>query len=294
MGQDSFDKIGKKVNAFYETSPFPDYDLSFFNTKDDLCLAAYPFPKYLDKILPDMCSVLDVGCGTGQLAAFLSLKPGRKVVGIDFTQKSISKAKALKEKLDLSVKYQQGDILDPSQTLFSKEFDSFDYVLCTGVLHHTGNPELGFQQCCKLLKKGGYVVVGLYNPYGRMLLYLRKLLLKTIFRNNQGMKEYFIKKQIDHVKDKERARGWYHDQYEHPHETTHTVGEVLQWFAQNDIEFVNGIPALSGGQFSFSLTNILKKDQQVDPKKKYFFRQLSWIWTTRNDGGYFIMTGRKK
>ena len=47
-------------------------------------------------------------------------------------------------------------------------------------------------------------------------------------------------------RDKERA--WFADQYRHPHESKHTMGEVLDWFDRTGLSFVRGltgpVPAL--------------------------------------------------
>ena len=96
-------EIGEKVQGFYNKTPFPDYDLARFETKEDLTLAAYSFAKVLDRSIPANASVIDVGTGTGQLSAFLSLR--RECVwGIDFSDSSLKKAKGLKEKLKLTRK----------------------------------------------------------------------------------------------------------------------------------------------------------------------------------------------
>src|SRR3989344_1442679 len=191
-------KVGNIVQGFYNKTPFPDYDLIRFNDKEDLRIVAYPFAKVLDRSIPQGASVIDVGTGTGQLSAFLSLRR-ECVFGIDFSDSSLNKAKALKKKLNLdSWNLKKIDILD------EKQIDSigmkFDYVLCIGVLHHTGDAYKGF-------------------------------------KNNNAIKDWFIRMQIGDVEDKERARGWWNDQYLHPHETTHTVGEVLRWFKKNNIEY---------------------------------------------------------
>lgn len=93
-------EIGNIVQQFYNKTPFPDYELERFKSKEDLKITAYPFAKILDRSIPEDASVIDVGTGTGQLSAFLSLR--RKCVwGIDFSDTSLNKAKALKQKLGL-------------------------------------------------------------------------------------------------------------------------------------------------------------------------------------------------
>ena len=32
----------------------------------------------------------------------------------------------------------------------------------------------------------------------------------------------------------DKRRAWFEDQYRHPHESTHTIGEVLEWFKRTD------------------------------------------------------------
>jgi 2-polyprenyl-3-methyl-5-hydroxy-6-metoxy-1,4-benzoquinol methylase len=287
-------KIGQKVQNFYNKTPFPDYDLSRFTTKEDLELSAWSFAQILDQSIPKDASIIDVGTGTGQLSAYLSLR--RKCVyGIDFSDHSLSKAKALKQKLQLdSWNLRKVDILDPQQI---KEIgQKFDFVLCLGVLHHTGEAYKGFQNIMNLVKPGGFVAIGLYNRYGRILLKLRILLAKTIFKNSDRFKDWAIKLQIGKVEDKERARGWWNDQYLHPHETTHTVGEVIRWFRKNNIEYYETVPSCR--LFNNSDIEIAGVWNNMGEKKPNFlvrlYKQLSWIWTTHREGGYWITFGRKK
>ena len=43
-----------------------------------------------------------------------------------------------------------------------------------------------------------------------------------------------------------KARAWFADQYLHPHESKHTIGEVLEWFDANGVAFVRGVPSVTG------------------------------------------------
>lgn len=286
-------EIGEKVQNFYNKTPFPDYELERFNTKEDLAHAVYPFAKVLDRSIPQNASIIDVGTGTGQLSAFLSLRR-EKVYGIDFSDSSLNKAKKLKEKLNLnSWHLKKVDILDSSQI---EKLGKFDYVLCLGVLHHTGNAYQGFQNIIKLLKPNGYLAVGLYNKYGRIQLKTRKMLSKTIFKNNQKIKDYFIRIQIGDIEDKERARGWWNDQYLHPHETVHTIGEVLDWFKKNNIEYYETIPSTKlFDQTELEISGVWNNYRVNYPNFPVrLCKQLSWILTNQKEGGYWITFGRLK
>ncbi|MBS3140074.1 class I SAM-dependent methyltransferase [Candidatus Woesearchaeota archaeon] len=285
-------EIGREVRLFYNKTPFPDYDLQRFNTKEDLRLAAYPFAKILDQSIPEIASVIDVGTGTGQLSAFLSLRR-KEVWGIDFSEGQLNKADSLKQKLGLkSWTIQKVDILDHEQVQSIGK--QFDYLLCLGVLHHTGNPYDAFKNIIKLLKPNGYIALGLYNTFGRIPLNIRQFLARTVFKNNQAVKDMFIRMQIGDVEDKDRARGWWNDQYCHPHESTHTVGEALSWFKKNKIRFLECVPSLMFFDNSImEVKGIWNTSEKTPSLFTRTVKQLQWISATNREGGYYILFGRR-
>ncbi len=282
----------KSVQEFYNKTPFPDYELDRFNSKEDLRISAYSFAKVLDRSIPKDASIIDVGIGTGQLSAFLSLK--RKCVwGIDFSDSSLSKARALKEKLNLtSWTLKKVDITNEEE--IKKIIKKFDYVLCLGVLHHTENAYDSFKNILSLLKPEGKIAIGLYNKFGRIPLKIRIFLVKTIFKNNQKVKDGFIRLQIGKIEDKERVRGWWNDQYLHPHETTHTIGEVLKWFKKNNIKYYQSVPNVSpkNNECNLEIGGVWNNFNETYPNLLLrIYYQLKWIYTTHKEGGYWITFG---
>jgi 2-polyprenyl-3-methyl-5-hydroxy-6-metoxy-1,4-benzoquinol methylase len=146
-------KVGQIVKEFYNKTPFPNYELDRFNNKEDLKLSASEFARVLDRSIPEDASIIDIGTGTGQLSAFLSLRR-KYVYGIDFSNSSLKKAISLKQKLKLdSWHLKKVDISDIKQ--IEDIGMRFDYVLCLGVLHHTENPYRSFKNILNLLKGGG-------------------------------------------------------------------------------------------------------------------------------------------
>src|SRR5262245_45906611 len=94
------DAVLRVVNEFYEANPFPGFDPGKYETRADLARRASWYAQRLDAEIPFDASVVDVGCGTGQLACFLASK-GRRVLGVDYSQRSLALAQALKENLAL-------------------------------------------------------------------------------------------------------------------------------------------------------------------------------------------------
>lgn len=284
------DAIADEVKKFYNEVPFPGYDHRKYNSRLDLYKNANIFARRLDHEIPYNARVVDIGCGTGQMASFLSLKD-REVLGLDFSSASLEKAKALADKLGLpNVSFGLADVL----ALPKPEY-SFDYIFCCGVLHHTSDPYRGFTNILKYGKSGSYVILGLYNRYGRSFLKLKRFLHNKARRLSSG-KRHSAAAGL-HGKsenDEEKDYSWFLDQYEHPYESSHTVGEVLEWFKDNDLDYVYSIPPLrlfrSGGKFS----NLFGTNDGT-PRPGAFLRflaQMKWIVSLRKTGGYFVTIGR--
>jgi len=285
MSNETRYRVGRKVRAFYEGCSFPGYE--DFQTPADLIEKAKRgiYARLLDEQLPLGLGVhiLDAGCGTGQLAIFLSLVR-RQVVGVDFSYNSLLKATTFRGKFGLdNVRFAQMDLFAPGL----KE-ESFDYVFCNGVLHHTADAYGAFQNLCRLVKPRGYLTVGLYNTYGRLPLYLRRWIFQMTHDRLTWLDFFMRQRAIG----PEKRRIWFMDQYRNPHDTTLTVDEVLEWFRKNGFQYVNSIPRITlrerdtGGQRLF-------EPQEPGNRLEHLLCQLGWIVSKGREGGFFITIGRR-
>ena len=242
------------------------------------------YAQLLDEQIPFRVNVLDVGCGTGQLSAFLSLAQ-RKVVGIDLSFESLRKANSFRLNHRMKrVAFAQADIFR-----IPIRDRTFDFVICNGVLHLTGDARSGFRILCNLVKPRGYVIVGLYNKCGRLLMDLRRLIFR-ITGDRLRWIDYSWRRRFSEPAKREI---WFMDQYKNPHETRHTVDEVLAWFGENDIEFVNSVPKITLTE-DFTGRERLFEVHDRGTRIEHLLRQLSWIFTKSREGGFFLMIGRKK
>jgi SAM-dependent methyltransferase len=164
------------------------------------------------------------------------------------------------------------------------EPERFDVILCCGVLHHTPDPFAGFQKLLPLLKPGGHIVVGLYNRYGRLQTDLRR----QVFRCTGGRMKWIDPILRSGALGEAQRQAWFADQYLHPHESKHTVGEVIQWFDNTGVEFVRCI-------FPHTLADVdnLFESQMQPAKADRFFIQAREAIVGGREGGLFLMIGRK-
>ncbi len=280
------DKTVEKVIDFYTEAPFPNYeesdDKSSINYKGEKNYLAREFKKFIGFNK----NILEVGCGTGQLSLYFAIGNNNRVYALDPTLASINLGRNFSKKNKIqNVKFINADIFDD---IFHEK--TFDFIWTNGVLHHTKNPNLAFDVISKYLKKNGYILVGLYNKYGRLRTVLRQYLYKLF-----GKKIVMIlDPTLRNIKkgNTQQIKSWIKDQYEHPVESLHTIDEVIVWFDKNDIEFISSIPSCDFK--NNQNTNIFKKSSKGTILSR-LFSQISMLFNNLGaDGGLFIVVGRKR
>jgi carbamoyltransferase len=272
------------VKQFYEKTPFPNYE-DIDNTRALLEKArAGTFARLLNEQIPFGASVLEVGCGTGQLTNFLAIAH-RSVLGIDVCWNSLALAERFKQEQGIErATFAQMNLFRPAL-----KDGFFDVVLSNGVLHHTADCRAAFRRIGKLVKPGGYLVVGLYHWYGRMFLhYPRREIVRWMPSLGRLLDPHFGR-----VKSAQRHKAWYRDQYEHPHETCHTMDEVLEWMAEDGLEFVNSIPKPTGGA-ALGSGETLFEPRSPGTRWSRLMSQLAHIPSGYREGGFFIVIARRR
>ena len=280
------DQVVKKVSKFYTSNPFPNYkvndDKVSINQRGDNNSLASQFKKFVGYNK----KILEVGCGTGQLSVYFSIGNNNLIVAMDATLESLIVAEKFSRKNSINnISFLNADIFED---VLQDEY--FDFIWCNGVLHHTKNPYEAFKVVSKSLKKKGYILVGLYNKFGRLRTLIRRFLYKIF-----GIKVLkILDPTLRKLKiSKEEQNAWIQDQYEHPQESLHTIDEVMSWFKKNNIDFISSIPN--------SDFNDDDEYEDIFMKKKtgsYLQRLLNQIFMIfgqlGSDGGLFVVVGRKK
>jgi ubiquinone/menaquinone biosynthesis C-methylase UbiE len=105
---------------------------------------------------------LDAGCGGGRYSIAMAMMGAESVVGMDVSQTGLADARRRAAALDMKqVVFQHGSVLDlpfPDR--------EFDFVLCSGILHHTVGVERGMAELYRVVKPGGWVFLLLYGAGG--------------------------------------------------------------------------------------------------------------------------------
>jgi len=163
--------IAARVGAFYEEHPYPPPidDLTGYGRMwDDQRRRADAHLFWPEKPYREDRSILVAGCGTSQAAKYALRWPKAQVTGIDFSQASIDQTAKLKRKH--SIHNLELETLPVERV--GELGRQFDHVVCTGVLHHLADPEVGLCALRDALEPDGAMHLMVYGPYGRTGIYM--------------------------------------------------------------------------------------------------------------------------
>lgn len=274
------DERTEAVRAFYEVAPFPGYrereTIGTLRTRAERS----DFARLLDAAIPGDARIVEVGCGTGQMSLYLA-RADRLVVGADLTMASLQLGAAAARRFDLEgVQFVETDLNAPGL-----KPAAFDVVYCSGVLHHTPDPKAAFARIAALARPGGIIVLGLYNAIARVPLRLRRIVARA-----SGLKWIpFDPVLQDRSSEPARRQAWIRDQYAHPEEHRHTLGEVRRWFGENEVDFIRAYPSALIGE---DPEDLLAPDGD-DWALEGWLSQLGWMGSIGGEGGLFVTVGRR-
>jgi SAM-dependent methyltransferase len=276
--------VTNEVKAFCEDCPFPDYDT--FDSIGSLAAKAKKglFARMLDEQIPSGVRIMECGCGTGQLSNFLSIR-NREVIGADICLNSLRLGQrfAREEHLE-NVRFIQMNLFKPPF-----RSGSFHLVISNGVLHHTSDARAGFEAISRLVKPGGYILIGLYHHWGRVITDTRRTIFNITGDRFKSLDPNLNRKSAADVK----KDSWFNDQYKHPHESKHTIRETLRWLEDAGFDFVRSIPTTHLFQ-DFSADEKLFTPEPIAGKIEVLTKEVLEIFKGSREGGFFTMVGRKR
>jgi 2-polyprenyl-3-methyl-5-hydroxy-6-metoxy-1,4-benzoquinol methylase len=197
--------------------------------------------------------VLVAGGGTGDSIIYLAeqLKEyDAELWYVDISEASliIAKARAKERKLD-NINWLHASILS-----LDDDIGKFDYISCTGVLHHLDDPLLGLKKLRNLLTTKGAMGLMLYGEYGRTGVYQMQKLMSLINQNEKNTEKQIINTKkilkklpetnwfnhnneliVDHVKGKDNGLV---DLLLHQQDRAFNVKEIYELLEQSELNMV--------------------------------------------------------
>ncbi len=293
------DNYLKRVRDQYENYPYPQKDPEDEKTRLENIAEAFleRINFYCFKGKRDFHNfrVLIAGGGTGDATIFLAEQLRDKdseVIYVDISHASMDIAKKRAELRGLTnITFVHGSLLDLPKMNLGK----FDYINCSGVLHHLDKPEVGLKALKAVLKSDGAMSIMVYGKYGRMGIYSMQQLMKLINEQENNMQErientkevlgnlpesnWFKKGEELAVDHKLFGDIGIYDLFLHSQEKTYSISEVYDLVEScklNLIEFVapRGVKQLLNPENHIKNTTVLEKIHDLDKRKKQEISEL--------------------
>lgn len=160
------DGVSNAVRAQYERHPFPVWNSARIGNRQPLAeLIADHLPALSPQSdLPDPCSLLIAGCGTGLHAIELAshIRTSR-VLAVDLSLRSLAYAQRKARAFGVDeIAFAQADLLE-----LSGFGERFEVISSIGTLHHTRDMREAWRVLRGLLRPRGLMHIGLYSRIGR-------------------------------------------------------------------------------------------------------------------------------
>jgi len=238
-----------EVRDFYERLPYPapltsldEHRALYADPQRHRALfhRIWPFER-----LRGRQEILVAGCGTSQAARYALREPDARVTAIDISETSLRHTRDLQRKYAL-------ENLELHQLPLERIKDlgrSFDLVVCTGVLHHLADPDLGLKALRDVLSPNGAIHLMVYAQYGRAGIYMlqeycRRLRIGTSAEELRDLAAALGALPRDHpiANLLGRAKDFLHpdalaDALLHPRDRAYTVPALYAWLERCGLSF---------------------------------------------------------
>jgi SAM-dependent methyltransferase len=241
-------RISQQVCDFYERHPYPppveqlDRYLERWSIDRQRADAHLFWPS---EPYRDDRSILVAGCGTSQAAKYALRWPRARVTGIDLSATSIEETALLRRKYRLENLELHVLPMEHATELAQ----SFEYVVCTGVLHHLPDPDSGLRALYDVLEPDGAMHLMVYAPYGRAGVYLlqeycRRLGIGTSPKEIRDLAASLGELPPDHplvpllrTAPDFRTHAGLVDALLHPQDRAYSVPQLFDFLAASDFRF---------------------------------------------------------
>jgi SAM-dependent methyltransferase len=187
--------------------------------------------------------ILIAGCGTSQAARYALREPDARVTAIDISETSLRHTRELKRRYKLENLELHRLAIESVHELGR----TFDLIVCTGVLHHLPDPDIGLRALRDVLHPQGAMHLMVYARYGRTGIYMMQEYCRLLGIGENDLKdlgatlnalppEHPMSNLLRREKEFDRSEAMA-DALLHPQDRAYTVPEVYAWLERCGMSF---------------------------------------------------------
>jgi len=180
----STDYVDELNAQFYGKFPYPWRPAQFQYLLDpdfETVMLNQDLGDWQHRIIPQQPKIWVAGCGTNQ-AVITALKfPKAAVIGSDLSVPSLELAAKSARELQLTNLEFRNESINQVDYV-----EQFDYVICTGVIHHNAQPQAVLKKLTDALKPTGILELMVYNRYHRIITTAFQKAIRTLTGNKSA------------------------------------------------------------------------------------------------------------
>ncbi len=215
----------------------------------------------------DAFRVLVAGGGTGDASVFLGEQlraTDAKITHLDVSGASLLVARERAAVRGLTnIEFVHGSLLD----LRPASSGPFDYINCSGVLHHLHDPDAGMRALASVLKPTGVIGAMVYGLYGRTGVYQMQELMRRVNGVDRSMREQlencksmlaslpasnWFRRQREELVDLKAGDAGIYDLLLHSRDRAYTVDGVYDLAAAAGLRIFTFLKLNGGGQVDYN------------------------------------------
>ena len=216
-------------------------------------------------------SILDLGCGTGDLTQKIALA-GSRVIGIDYSKEMIEAAKA---------KFPEIEFIYMSATQLNfDDKNKFDAIFSNAVLHWVYEKELAIEKMYSYLKKGGRIVLEFGGKGNNEIIIkeLRSSLAKRGYIKKSKINPWYFPSIAEYSTELEK-KSFRVIKAEHFDRFTPLKGDrgITNWLLMFGNRFFEGIPKLEKEEILDEIQSNLRQTHYIDQVWLAYYKRIRII-----------------
>lgn len=187
--------------------------------------------------IPQRPRIWVAGCGSNQATLTAMKFPGAQILATDISAPSLGVCQRNLDQLGVKNVTLKEESINEAQ--YAEEFD---YIVCSGVIHHNADPSIPLARLAAGLKPHGILELGVYNYYHRILTTAYQKAMRYLFMDDP---EAGLEQQLDLTRDlmnrfpventmcyylrqeKDQSREYLADSFLQPVEHSYTVESLV-------------------------------------------------------------------